>query len=148
MFSVLCFIFPIDDMNATEQLRVSRLVQNAVRSFHDNLIQKVFCVWDTLAIFLVSCSLLYPTGIKAIVQLEFSLPRVIKCCFSLCFRISFPKVLSTLGWAWKCYDMYFPFILRPKIGSGDQLPRQPVYNFTKWNGYCGEDAWVKSAMYA
>lgn len=81
-------------MNVTEQLKVLRLVQNAVRSFKDKLLQKVFCVCDTLAIFLVSCSLLYHTGIKAIVQLEFSLPRVIKY-FSLCFRISFPEVLST-----------------------------------------------------
>lgn len=93
MSNVLYFIFPVDDMNATEQLRVFSIVQNAVRSFQDHLLQKVFgissrCVCDTLAFFLVSCSL-YHTGIKAIVQLEFSLSRVIICCFSLCFRISF-----------------------------------------------------------
>lgn len=147
MFNVLYFVLPTDDINVRQQLRVLRLVQNAVRSFQDNLLQKVFCVCDTLAIFLISCSLLYHTGIKAIVQLEFCLPRVIKSCFSLCFRIFFPEVLSTLGWAWKCYGMYFPFILRPRMGSGYQLPWQPVYNFTKWNGCCGEDTWVKSAMY-
>lgn len=64
------------------------------------------------------------------------------------FQDLFPKGSFYFGWAWKCYDMYFPFILRPKIGSGDQLPWQPVYNCTKWNGCCGEDTWVKSAMHA
>lgn len=151
MSNVLYFIFPVDDMNATEQLRVLSIVQNAVRSFQDHLLQKVFCissrcVCDTLAFFLVSCSLLHHTGIKAIVQLEFSLPRVIKCCFSLCFRTSF-RLLGEPENVMTC-PQFFPFILRPRMGSGDRLPWQPVYNFTKGNGCCGEDTWVKSAMHA
>jgi len=104
-----------------EPLTVLRLTQNAVRSFQDHLLQKVFCkssrcVRDLIAIFLVSCSLLYHTAAlgkikkaktkpkipltktqQPIVQLEVSLPRVIKCFFFLFFRISFPEVLANLG---------------------------------------------------
>lgn len=51
-------------MNAAEQLMSLRLIQNAVRSFQDHLLPKVFCIpsrWDggIRAILPVSCSLLY-----------------------------------------------------------------------------------------
>lgn len=106
-----------------------------------HLLQEVSCIFsrcvcDTQAIFLVSCSLIYHTATLGKInktkpidnnnktqtqQLLYnweSLPRVIKSCFSLCFRISFLEVLSNLEWAWKCYNVSIVFSIYFETQNG------------------------------